>query len=672
MTTRRYRKSKRAWRTHLASVSLLSLGLLLHACGGGGSNGPPPGPPPPPPPPPPVGTIVGTAGGTVTSADGMLSLDIPQGALSSDTDIVVTKLSQAELDPEFPNATAGYRLEPDGLQFATPVRTTLSRSASLSAGILSVENTFLWNLDVNGIEILGNQVTTVDASTAQAISTGDITHFSEVYSSGIGEFFEIAERVTAEVGDSFVIPYGVKQIIVRSGGLGATDPSGTVTQSQDDIFGEPSDVFDLFPVDGVQDVPFTSTILPLDEAGDTVVAEVDGLCVTSGEDTVLVLFRVEYEKPLLGVRGTADITLNSVVQCDALPPPPPGPSQSIAPVGPKPEGMAIGRKNFRNTPEEEVVIAQDGSAGVYDADTLALLQNIVTGGEETSVAVTVNDDPSSPPPNSGILTGSNFNSKLAPSNLSGLLQLRTRAVFDTVSFRDILIGTAADQNLHYRAEWNSSTGMWEYTETIGGSLQGGANFFPGATQSAVSYLPIDADRGFTLSQDGTLSLTDWINRSASNAATVLTNALRMRGVPLAGAAMVSSFDDGTIQFLSFDPVSMNVNQVGPVINLGAGNNPIGTDMLDPNMTEDGNVAAVFTGQTSGLLFHVEVDPTDVNNVNIFTTPIHQACVLPSHAVFRRFDNGKYEVIVSCSGSANVVKIIYDLTQMDPFTPPPAP
>jgi len=66
---------------------------------------------------PPVGTMVGPAGGTVTSADGNAELVIPAGALVAPTDIQIEPVpaSMFENDPLYVPAT-GYQLSPDGLQ----------------------------------------------------------------------------------------------------------------------------------------------------------------------------------------------------------------------------------------------------------------------------------------------------------------------------------------------------------------------------------------------------------------------------------------------------------------------------------------------------------------------------------------------------------------------------
>ncbi|HEU4928395.1 MAG TPA: hypothetical protein VFU38_01085, partial [Candidatus Krumholzibacteria bacterium] len=60
---------------------------------------------------------IGAAGGTLASDDGNFSLDIPAGALSSDTEIIIQPITNTA----WGGVGNGYRLEPDGLTFSIPV-----------------------------------------------------------------------------------------------------------------------------------------------------------------------------------------------------------------------------------------------------------------------------------------------------------------------------------------------------------------------------------------------------------------------------------------------------------------------------------------------------------------------------------------------------------------------
>ncbi|MGE0082109.1 MAG: hypothetical protein AB7U81_12520 [Thiohalomonadaceae bacterium] len=66
----------------------------------------------------PVEKVIGAAGGTITTSDGRMKLDIPAGALDADVTISIT-----------PQPDGSYRLEPAGLQFSVPATATFTLPA---------------------------------------------------------------------------------------------------------------------------------------------------------------------------------------------------------------------------------------------------------------------------------------------------------------------------------------------------------------------------------------------------------------------------------------------------------------------------------------------------------------------------------------------------------------
>jgi hypothetical protein len=114
--------------------TVLPLFLLLGACGGtkstGGGDNPlatPAGTP--------VGTLatatIGAAGGSLSSSDGLLTLDVPAGALASDTTIGIQGLT----DPLPSGVGPGYLLTPGGQSFAQPVTLTFKYSDAELGGM---------------------------------------------------------------------------------------------------------------------------------------------------------------------------------------------------------------------------------------------------------------------------------------------------------------------------------------------------------------------------------------------------------------------------------------------------------------------------------------------------------------------------------------------------------
>jgi len=63
------------------------------------------------------------AGGAITSSDGQVSLTIPEGALSSATEISIRRLANVQLPDEFDgmNIFAAYELLLSGLTFAANI-----------------------------------------------------------------------------------------------------------------------------------------------------------------------------------------------------------------------------------------------------------------------------------------------------------------------------------------------------------------------------------------------------------------------------------------------------------------------------------------------------------------------------------------------------------------------
>lgn len=70
---------------------------------------------------------IGPAGGTLTSPDGRLRLEVPAGALPADTDLDIRVISLSDADPALQRYPASrvYRFSPDGLRFAKPVGVVL-------------------------------------------------------------------------------------------------------------------------------------------------------------------------------------------------------------------------------------------------------------------------------------------------------------------------------------------------------------------------------------------------------------------------------------------------------------------------------------------------------------------------------------------------------------------
>lgn len=123
-------------------------------------------------------TTIGPDGGSVTSDDGRFTLTVPAGALDTGTDITLTKSPASEWDDDIVEAepVAVYRMEPDGLEFATPAVGSLAVDASGDADEAQLPISLSYTDD--GFELLTGQSTRVDLSAGTTTVGFEVPHFS--------------------------------------------------------------------------------------------------------------------------------------------------------------------------------------------------------------------------------------------------------------------------------------------------------------------------------------------------------------------------------------------------------------------------------------------------------------------------------------------------------------
>ncbi len=156
------------------------------------------------------GTIDAESGGTVTSPDGRLVIQVPPGALTADTTISISIVPVEELRAEVRDldelVLPVYRLEPAGLTFTQPVtitrRTPRADVPSAASGVPSV----LGVLEPAGggdAEWFGDMTHAVDGN--DVVSTGTTTHFSTAYAFDGGVAVTLTPTsVTAAVNESWL------------------------------------------------------------------------------------------------------------------------------------------------------------------------------------------------------------------------------------------------------------------------------------------------------------------------------------------------------------------------------------------------------------------------------------------------------------------------------------
>ena len=110
---------------------LLTL-MMLAGCGGGGGSPTGPSTPAPAPSPSPDATI-GSAGGTLSVANGAARLVVPAGALAANVGLTLRATTHVPLDPHAVGGS-GWELGPAGTTFAVPAQLTLIAYAAPEDG----------------------------------------------------------------------------------------------------------------------------------------------------------------------------------------------------------------------------------------------------------------------------------------------------------------------------------------------------------------------------------------------------------------------------------------------------------------------------------------------------------------------------------------------------------
>lgn len=170
---------------------------------------------------------IAVTGGEITSTDDRLTLDFPDGALATNTEISVTKLTDTEIAELFPGLEGAdfvYQLEPSGYTFLEPI--TVSYLLPMDADL---ENPRVLLSVSNGITE-GLEDVTYDPETG--IVTGTLAHFSEVIALPVGVELDEVPTLELYVGDppttvevearSVIAPNGAETIpgvIVTSYGI---------------------------------------------------------------------------------------------------------------------------------------------------------------------------------------------------------------------------------------------------------------------------------------------------------------------------------------------------------------------------------------------------------------------------------------------------------------------
>ncbi len=152
---------------------VLVLGCLLTACGEGGGGTRPVG-----------DAVIGAAGGSVVSADGVVTLAIPAGALAADTEVTLDVVPPAMWPPSLAAAEpigGIYALGPEGTTFAVPATLTWTFATAPASTLSAGKPRFLFGSSRSATGAIAphaeTSVTHGENGSLTAVST--INHFSE-------------------------------------------------------------------------------------------------------------------------------------------------------------------------------------------------------------------------------------------------------------------------------------------------------------------------------------------------------------------------------------------------------------------------------------------------------------------------------------------------------------
>ena len=129
--------------------------------------------------------MVGPAGGMLSSVDGMMTMEIPAGAMATDQEISITMAHVSQRPEELADLdddAVVYEFKPDGLQFDLPVELTITVPESLEPTVdgdrVVAPVLLMATLSDGTVELAAEQQLTVDAEASSSELRASIDHFS--------------------------------------------------------------------------------------------------------------------------------------------------------------------------------------------------------------------------------------------------------------------------------------------------------------------------------------------------------------------------------------------------------------------------------------------------------------------------------------------------------------
>ncbi len=140
---------------------------------------------------------VGSAGGTISSADGSLRLVFPAGAVSSDLDVTLSSVDASGLTGELGTLrdavgiSRAFDLGPDGTEFAQPVQVTFEPGSRLDVGAGAYQTGLLLLTSGSETAQLDEQTIDIEPVTGALTIEGTLTRFSTMSALDGGLTFDV-------------------------------------------------------------------------------------------------------------------------------------------------------------------------------------------------------------------------------------------------------------------------------------------------------------------------------------------------------------------------------------------------------------------------------------------------------------------------------------------------
>lgn len=164
-----------------------------------------------------VSKDIGPDGGELSSKDGKLTLEIPAGALGKMETINIEEISPNNLSSAFDtiNVERAWKLGPDGLEFAVPVRVSIITDQQPMAGdSVTVQTQSVLSSGADGIAPLDSILIEANLDTEVVQIQALLSHFSYLQligPNGSGHSFYVNPGPPEKfVGDSWKIKWGVQ------------------------------------------------------------------------------------------------------------------------------------------------------------------------------------------------------------------------------------------------------------------------------------------------------------------------------------------------------------------------------------------------------------------------------------------------------------------------------